>query len=69
MGWGMFIHKSFWCHHTKSTYRISVFEMVQSRKGNLMKEFFGKKIWIILLTIAALIGLMFLASGIKRIKF
>lgn len=34
-----------------------------------MKEFFGKKIWIILLTIAALIGLIFLASGIKELNF
>ena len=34
-----------------------------------MKELFGRRIWIILLALAALIGLIILASGLKELKF
>jgi len=43
--------------------------MVQLPKGDLMKEIFGKRVWIILLALFALAGLIILASGMKGLKF
>jgi hypothetical protein len=34
-----------------------------------MKEIFGKRSWVILLALAALVGMIILASGLKELKF